>query len=353
MRKAILSVLTVSLLFGCAAPKPKVDISAEDKAVILTKPELVSGEAVLDMEAMSRQTMELLRKKQYEKLEKQAADLRKGKEVYASGRWKLDIFYRSFSEPAHGKFKQEDFDERIKLVEAWIKERPDDIASRVALAGLYQKFAWFARGGGYANTVKEEGWKLMAERNAIALKILNELRAKPQHDPRMYFLLLQVAKDESFEKPKFEEIFQASLKEFPTYRSSYYSKVLALQPRWGGEDGEWEAFIKDEADKLKGVEGDKLYAQLIWAVIYPGWYSGENLFRTFKLDVPRALAGMAAIRKQYPQSLEALSANCSMAIQSGDYELAAKLFLELEGRVDHDVWHGVDNFSYWRDQLFN
>ncbi|MCC6980813.1 MAG: hypothetical protein IT343_21010, partial [Candidatus Melainabacteria bacterium] len=55
MRKAILSVLTVSLLFGCAAPKPKVDISAEDKAVILTKPELVSGEAVLDMEKMSRE----------------------------------------------------------------------------------------------------------------------------------------------------------------------------------------------------------------------------------------------------------------------------------------------------------
>lgn len=353
MKKSIVSFLIVPMLFGCAAPKPKVDISAEAKALICTKPEAVSDEITLDLQNMGPQTVSMLRKKEYEKLEKQAAEFRKSKEAYASGRWKLDTFYRSFSEHAHGKLKQEEFEERIKMVKDWIQARPNDIASKVALSGLYQKYAWHARGGGYAGTVKEEGWKLMAERNGAALKILNELRAKPQHDPRMFYLLLQVAKDESFDKPKYDEIFQASLREFPTYRSSYFSKVLDLQPRWGGEDGEWEEFAKAEADKLKGAEGDKLYAQLVWAVIYTGWYRGDNLFKIFKLDSQRALAGMAAIRKEYPKSFEALSANCSMAIQAGDYELAAKLFQELEGQMAHYVWHGSKSFIYWRDQLFN
>lgn len=353
MKKVILALLSFSLLSGCAAPTPKVNMSAEDRAVICAKPELVSNEFTLDMERMCGETMDLLRKKQYEKLEKQAEELRKSKEAYASGRWKLDTFYQTFSESAHAKLKKEEFEERIKMVEDWIRVRPADVTAGVALAGLYQKYAWHARGGGYAGTVKEEGWKLMSERNAVALKTLSELRARPKHDPRMFYLLLQIAKDESFDKTKYDEIFQASAKEFPTYRSSFFSKVLDLQPRWGGQDGEWEEFAKAEADKLEGVEGDKLYAQLVWAVIHTGWYRTENLFKTFKLDAPRALAGMAAIRKDYPKSFEALSANCSMAIQAGDYELAAKLFQELEGQMDHYVWHGSKCFIFWRDQLFN
>jgi len=352
MRNLLLSALTVSLLVGCTPPAPKVSVSADDKALILTKPESVSGESAQDLEKMSRDNMDMLSKKQFGKLEEEAASLRKSKQAYASGRWKLDTFYRSFSELSRGKLKENAYKERIGLLEEWIKTRPNDIASKVALAGLYQKYAWFARGGGYANTVSDEGWKLMAERNKTALGILTELRGRPQRDPRMYYLLLQIAKDESFEKDKYAEIFDASVKEFPTYRSSYFAKVLDLQPRWGGEDGEWEGFAKETADKVGGEEGDKLYAQMIWAVLYTGWYRGDNLFGTFKLDAKRALKGMDALRKQYPKSLEALSAHCSMAVQSGDYETAAKLFQELEGQVDNSVWHGVKNFVYWRDLLF-
>lgn len=348
---SILALLLVLFVGGCSQT-PNAETASADQSQITQDLTATEDEADKYWRQTVGENLDLLSKKQYDKLEKTASALRKSKEKYASGRWKLDYFYRAFSEEP-GKNAKEvteaDFQTRFQLINAWAAARPHNVTAKLALAGLYQKYAWFARGGGYADTVSEKGWKSMAERNASALKILKDVRVNPKKDPRVYYLLLQLAKDENYEKAQYAEIFDESIKLFPDYKTAYYSKVLDLQPRWGGEKGEWERFIKETADKAGGIEGDKFYAQMVWAVIYAHWYRTGNIFREFQLDYPRVKRGMEALRSAYPDSLEALSAYCSMASQAGDKITAVKLFNELGDRVDKEIWADEAAFKYWRD----
>lgn len=352
--KTTFAILLILCLSACSTT-PKVVVSAEDKKEIMQEVEVVADEISLYFRQMYKDNAKLLSDKQFDELEKKAEALRKSKEQYVSGRWKLDSFYSSFVEKPGklGKFNELDYQYNLKLLEEWCAKKPNDVTPKIALAALYQKYAWFARGGGYADTVTKEGWRLMKERNNKALDILNGLRKHPKKDPRLYCQLLLIAKDESFEKDKYAEIFDESVKLFPDYKTSYYVKLLDLQPRWGGDEGEWEAFIKEVADKKGGVEGDKFYAQLVWSVLTVHWYRGDNLFTEFKLDYERVKKGMQAMRAAAPNDIELLSAYCSCAVQAGDYEEAAKLFKELGGRVDKTVWCDEKAFKHWRDTLFN
>ncbi len=349
-----LSILTLLLLLfvGGCSQSPNAETASADQSQITQDLTATEDEADKYWRQAVSENLDLLSKKQYDTLEKTASALRKSKEKYASGRWKLDYFYRSFSEEPGKKSKEvteEDFQTRFQLINAWAAACPHQVTPKLALAGLYQRYAWFARGGGYADTVSDKSWKVMAERNLCALKILKEVRANPKKDPRAYYLLLQLAKDESYEKTRYDEIFDESVKLFPDYKTAYYSKVLDLQPRWGGAKGEWERFIKETADKAGGLEGDKFYAQMVWAVVYTHWYRAGNLFKEFQLEYPRVKRGMEALRTAYPDSLEALSAYCSMASQAGDKRTAIRLFNELGGRVDKEIWADEAAFKYWRD----
>lgn len=352
MRKSILALLLAMFMGGCSAQSPKVEISSADRLQIMEAVSAIPNETSKFYRKSVKENLDLLSKKQYDTLEKTAEALRASKEKYASGRWKLDSFYTSFNVESRKKPKEEiekEFQTRFQQLNEWAAARPNEVTAKVALAGLYQRYAWFARGGGYADTVSENGWKLMAERNASALRILKELQTNSKKDPRVYYLLLQAAKDESYDKAQYAEIFDESIKLFPDYKTAYYAKVLDLQPRWGGEKGEWERFIKETADKTGGIEGDKFYAQLVWAVICTQWYQGENIFTEFQLDYPRIKRGMEALTSSYPDSLEALSAFCNLASQEGDKVTAVKLFTELGGRLDKEIWSDEKTFKYWRD----
>jgi hypothetical protein len=129
----------------------------------------------------------------------------------------------------------------------------------------------------------------------------------------------------------------------------YFSKAIALQPRWGGRSGEWENFIRETADRVGGIEGDKFYAQQVWYVLSLHWYTESNLFREFRLDYPRIKRGFEALRSAFPASVSVLSAFCYLASQAGDKPVAWHLFKELAGRVDKDVWWGEQNFATWRN----
>jgi Fur family transcriptional regulator, ferric uptake regulator len=56
----------------------------------------------------------------------------------------------------------------------------------VALAAAYLRFAWKARGGGYANKVVPEGWKTFRERVQRTQEVLEEPRSLPAKDPERY-----------------------------------------------------------------------------------------------------------------------------------------------------------------------
>jgi hypothetical protein len=121
-------------------------------------------------------------------------------------------------------------------------------------------------------------------------------------------------------------------------------KVWRLEEKWYGERGDWEAFAKESADRLGGEEGDILYARLVWYVHDTRLYS--NPVAESALDWERTKRGFEAIRRQYPDSLLALSEFCALSgfAPMGARTQMRQLFDEIGNRVDLQTWKKVDLF---------
>ena len=60
----------------------------------------------------------------------------------------------------------------IDQLKQWVQTRRDSVTAPIALGNAYLNYAYLARGGGYANTVTDEGWRLFAERVQLARETL-------------------------------------------------------------------------------------------------------------------------------------------------------------------------------------
>ena len=109
----------------------------------------------------------------YTQLEKTAADLRETKARFPEGVWKLPSFYDGLN-PKPLCISTPDWEAWFSKLDAWKAAFPDSPTQPVARAEALVGYGWEARGGGYANTVTKEGWKLLAERLAQARGVLEE-----------------------------------------------------------------------------------------------------------------------------------------------------------------------------------
>ena len=102
---------------------------------------------------------------------------------------------------------------RIEELEAWLNEKPESLASRIALAESYIAFAWQARGDGPASTVTEDGGRLFTERLLKASRLLvagEDLNVK---DPHLFRDQVTVAKGLSLPKA---EVYKTAVKREPS-----------------------------------------------------------------------------------------------------------------------------------------
>ncbi len=351
--KTIIAALCGTFIIAEMPTRSFAGDSIADKMLVLKTPVSVENEIDIDWEKLSRTVLALLIQKRYDELDSLAQQLRTSRQCYPNGRWKLDYFYSAFAKERSAfkeKVGEQDFQSRIAMVEGWQKARPQSVTAKIALANLYYSYGWLARGGGYADTVTDQGGKLFEQREETALRLVEEAQKSPVSCPRSYYLQVQIDRDLSKDN-EMETAFLASTKKFPTYKTVYFAKVLCLQPRWGGDEGAWEAFAKQSADKLGGKAGDELYAQLIWAVEATHWYYKENLFRTFKVDYARVHRGFDYLMADNPGSFAVLSEYCFVASRAGDKPTASRMFRQLAGRVDREAWWNEYNFTQWRNWL--
>src|SRR5687767_11398296 len=86
-----------------------------------------------------------------------------GRERFPSGRWVIYWIRDRLTEPADEKSPVEwlRLGESLK---AWRAARPESVHAAEALVQFHVGHGWFARGDGYADTVTEEGGRLLEER---------------------------------------------------------------------------------------------------------------------------------------------------------------------------------------------
>ena len=98
----------------------------------------------MERETLSKDAASLLSLSQFDKLDALADSLRKTKEAYADGYWKLSVLYEAISEPRKGASASA-WPALFDQLNLWAKVRSNSITARVALAEAWSNYAWNAR----------------------------------------------------------------------------------------------------------------------------------------------------------------------------------------------------------------
>ena len=117
----------------------------------------------------------------------------------AGGGWRLRVFYSAIDikEPT-----DEATEEHIAHLEHWIAQRPNSITARVAMAEALHRWAWLARGTGYASTVTPAMAKLFFARIERGQAVLEEAAKLGTMCPQWYSEMMTVGLAEGWEHEK-------------------------------------------------------------------------------------------------------------------------------------------------------
>jgi len=280
----------------------------------------------------------LLREGKYEELEKVAAAWRKPEARMLDGRWNLFVFYNSLASPTAST--DEGFAEARRKLGDWRAKRPQAIEPVILLADLERAYAWHARGGGWANTVTDEGWRLMGERLDKAKSLLDSVYDRRLECPQWVNTMQSVALGQGWPDDKVKSMLDEAIAAWPEYWLYYFSEARRLLPRWGGAPGEWEKFSRS----FPGDLGKELSARIPWAQQWAYW----NLFRDTDVPWSQMKAGFERMVQRYPDSTRTKSAFAVFAGMADDRETCKRLLDELGDKVNIEFWISWQNVELAR-----
>lgn len=286
------------------------------------------------LESVKSEASHLLMAEDYDGIEKAAAKYAAEESRRGSG-WKLDLPFFEGLSSVSGK-TEEGYQEKIAALKKWIAARPDSIAAKVALGKLLTSYAWFARGGAYADKVKQESWQLFGDRLHQAQTYLMEAAPKRQGCPVWYQATAIMAVGESWSHDDFFKVVDEGTAAHPDFVQLYNAATMYLLPRWFGSDRELRDYVAKSADAVGGDDGDMLYARLatgIWTYSY-----NTNVFDEVGLSWPRVRHGMELICQRFPHSELMMNYFCVMAWQAQDRPMAHFLFQHLGDHKDEAAW---------------
>ena len=275
----------------------------------------------------------------YARLEKMADELRRTKARFKEGTWKLTRFYEG-SIPGSRETDEAKWKEWFDKIAAWKKMFPDSITEPVVEAEGLTHYAWVARGCGFANTVTDEGWRLMSERLAQARQVLETAAKKPARCPGWYAAMQLVALGQGWDLEKYDRLFKEAVSKEPTYYEYYHKKAYYLEPKWHGKPGDAERFAEEAAKVDDPGEGMAIYARIAWSYRKP-----SELFRETQFQWSKMKQGFLDIEKSYPDSTWNLNNFCRFACAAGDKETARALFQRIGDKPDIHAWQSPGRYE--------
>ncbi len=234
---------------------------------------------------------------------------------------------------------------QLAFADAWIKHVPNSVAARIVKARTYIDYAWSARGGGMADTVTEEGWRLFQQRMALAEEVLLEAARQPTPDSCVYSALLTVGIASSWEHDKLNETLEKGMSISPRNFKLYEHMVQALLPRWGGAPGEIAQLAETVLQRVKGDDGLEIYARI--AAELREW--NEDIS---DLSVDTLRASIPIMLKRNRDSVFYKNFICWLACTVDDPQTARLLFAEIGNDPDMSIWktrREIDKWRHWSD----
>ncbi|HEY1527769.1 MAG TPA: DUF4034 domain-containing protein [Candidatus Angelobacter sp.] len=289
----------------------------------------------------------LFDQEKFETLDQIAGSARSTKAHLAGGFWTLHIIYVGLMQPAAGTYKASDneWTNHLQRFQRWIAQRPNSITARVALAAAQLQYAWRARGGGYADSVTDDGWKLFQERAEDAAKTLIDASSLQDKCPEWYVAMQLTARALGQSKEMQTAIFEKAIAFEQDYQYFYRAQAELLMPKWEGEEGEMAAFAQQISDRIGGKRGDMMYYQIA-TYLNCGCDNDRGLNG---LSWPRIKRGYIDVEEQYGESMENQNAMAYMAGAAGDPVYAEEMFARIGEGWDKKLWHKKESFQMVRE----
>lgn len=284
----------------------------------------------------------LLAERRFDELEKAAEDFRTTKETFRDGTWKLHEFYAALELPDEAETA--DWKRVGEIHEAWIAAKPESITAHVAHAAYLVGYAWHARGNGYASSVTEKRAMYFEKRLESALKVLVKSREFQQKDPMWWNAALTTALGQGWPEDQYDQLVAEAAAYEPTFYWQDNQRAYSLLPRWYGEDGDWEAYALEAAER-KGGLGAESYARIV--INLQKFYG--NIFRESKASWPKTKEGLQQLRKKYPDSLTFINQSALLATMASDQAFAKEMYDLLGDTYLPEVFPRKASFAHYRN----
>lgn len=284
---------------------------------------------------------------QFNELEKMANDLRDKKSHFPEGLDKLFYFYDALDNPSPET--EENYQRVFSILNKWSEKYPNSITERVAEAGTWVNYGWFARGSGWARTVTKDGWQLLDVRLKKAYEILTQTDiSKTGECPERFSLLMKVGLGQGWDREKFETIFKSAVSYDPSYYRFYFDKTVYLLPRWEGKPGEWQRFAEEATKLTPASEGMTAYTRILLSTWTYGSAGEWDTFDYLGVSWEKMKQGFLDMEKNYPGSSWNSNYFALFATIANDTDTAYDLFQKIGDNPDLGVWGTMNRYDFFR-----
>jgi len=119
-------------------------------------------------------------------------------------------------------------------LDEWVESAPEDAMARTFRAARSTRYAWEARGGGYAETVKRESWPLFFSRLDAAESDLVVASNLTPDDPGPWVAMITVAMGKSMGIDEVRRRFAEVERRHPNHAQACQQVLQAVAAKWGG-----------------------------------------------------------------------------------------------------------------------
>jgi hypothetical protein len=275
----------------------------------------------------------------YADLDALAQQLQQQRSRFRGGAWRLHVFFAALSSPGAETATDAAWKAQIAKLERWTQTSPAAPTARIALAQTYLRFAWKARGHGFANTVTPEAGALFKDRVQLARSTLEQSAALAENSPHWYLQMQKVALDQQWDRAAFDALAERALAHEPGYYYFATSASNYLLPKWYGKTGDTERYAAEVADRIGGEEGDAVYFQIAASINCCGRTQAPVL------SWPRVQRGFAAVASLYGSTNHERNVMAYLAVHGGDKATAQQLFARIGNDWSEPVWKSKAAFD--------
>lgn len=291
----------------------------------------------------------LMRTGDYAAIEARMAQYRRTWEAFPDGTSKMEDFYYGLAGVYNSQEKTW-FDMQQQLL-VWRKKHPESKTAQIALAGNYIIGAVAALDDKEFKEATPEQRKLNYKRAEQGFQMLIAFQKVRSQYPEWFIPFAHLHFSNEKNRKTFDRAVDEGTKLYPQLYRLHYERAYHRTSVHLGKPGDWEKYTTKIADQLKGVKGDRFYANTVW---YLMCLQEKPLTDLKELDWPRTQRGFEALLKDPELDPESVAGPYAMAAWiAGERDALRNLFNRyIDQQLDLTVWQNAEQFNQAREWAF-